>query len=75
MTAAKIAISIEGDVLRQARREVARGRAKSLSALITAAVDEKLRRDELAAILDVMDAELGKPKRSAITWAKRALRR
>lgn len=75
MTAAKVAISIEREILRQARREVARGHAKSLSALVTAAVDEKLRRDELATILDAMDAELGKPKKAAVAWARRALRR
>ena len=58
---AKVAVSIPAELLRLARREVAVGRAKSLSAFVSEAVDEKLRRDELRAILDAMDAEHGKP--------------
>jgi hypothetical protein len=63
------------EVLRLARKEVAAGRAKSLSALVSEAVDEKLRRDELSAILDAMDAEHGKPTKAATSWAKRVLKR
>jgi hypothetical protein len=55
--------------------EVAAGRAKSLSSFGAEAVDEKLRRDELAAILDAMDAEHGKPTKEATAWAKRVLER
>ena len=47
MTAAKIAITIPADTLQLAKRRVKSGRAKSLSALVAEAVDEKLRRDEL----------------------------
>lgn len=74
MTTAKVAISIPTDVLRQARDEVKAGRARSLSALVSEAVDEKLRRDELADILDAMDAEHGKPGAEARKWARRVLR-
>ncbi len=63
------------EVLRLAKREVAAGRAKSLSSFISEAVDEKLRRDELTAILDGMDAEYGEPSKAAKTWAKRVLKR
>lgn len=63
------------EVLRQAKKEVAAGRAKSLSAFVAEAVDEKLQRNELAAILDAMDAEHGKPSKKATEWAKRVLRR
>ena len=57
------------------RREVAAGRAKSLSSFISEAVDEKLRRDELTPILDGMDAEYGEPSKAAKTWEKRVLER
>jgi hypothetical protein len=63
------------DVLRLAKKEVAAGRAKSLSAFVAEAVDEKLRRDELAAILDAMDTEHGRPTKEATAWAKRVLKR
>jgi hypothetical protein len=74
MNAAKVALSMPAEVLRLAQ-EVAAGRAKSLSAFVAEAVDEKLRRAELAAILDAMDAEHGKPKKAATAWARRVLAR
>jgi hypothetical protein len=74
MTAAKVAITIPVDVLRLAQKEVGAGRAKSLSAFVSQAVDEKLRRDELIEILDTMDAEHGRPGKSARAWARRVLR-
>jgi hypothetical protein len=61
--------------LARAKGEVRSGRAKSLSALVTEAVDEKLARHELADILDAMDRECGRPGRAAETWAKRVLAR
>ena len=75
MNAAKVALSMPADVLRLAKREVAAGRAKSLSSFVSEAVDEKLRRDELGAILDAMDAERGKPNKAATAWARRVLKR
>ena len=75
MSTAKVALSIPEDVLEDARREVAAGRAKSLSAFVSAAMDEKLRRDELTAILDAMDAEHGRPSKAARAWARRVLGR
>ncbi len=75
MTAAKIAITIPVDTLDSAKKEVDAGRAKSLSAFVSEAVDEKLRRHELSEILDAMDAERGKPGKTARAWAKRVLAR
>lgn len=75
MNSAKVALSMPAEVLRLAKKEVAAGRAKSLSSFVSEAVDEKLRRDELAAILDTMDAEHGKPTKEATAWAKRVLKR
>lgn len=75
MHSAKVALSMPAEVLRLAKQEVAAGRAKSLSSFVSEAVDEKLRRDELGAILDAMDAEHGKPTKAATAWAKRILKR
>ncbi|MET0592021.1 MAG: hypothetical protein ABW133_04930 [Polyangiaceae bacterium] len=75
MTKSKVALTIPGDVLLLARREVKAGRAKSLSAFVSEAVDEKVRRDELSTILDAMDAEHGEPGKNARAWAKKVLRR
>jgi len=75
MNSAKVALSMPAEILRLAKREVAAGRAKSLSSFVADAVDEKLRRDELAAIRDAMDTEHGKPTKEATAWAKRVLKR
>jgi hypothetical protein len=75
MNSAKVAVSVPKDVLERAKVEVAAGRAKNLSALVSETLDERLRRDELDAILDAMDAEYGPPSKSAKAWAKRVLGR
>jgi Arc/MetJ-type ribon-helix-helix transcriptional regulator len=75
MTAAKVAVTIPADVLKLAREQVRAGRSKSLSALVSEAVNEKIRRNELAEILDAMDAEHGKPDGAARAWARRVLKR
>jgi hypothetical protein len=74
MNSAKVALSMPAEVLRLAKKEVAAGHAKSLSSFVTEAVDEKLRRDELSAILDALDAEHGKPTKAATAWARRVLK-
>jgi Arc/MetJ-type ribon-helix-helix transcriptional regulator len=73
MNTAKIAVSLPKDVLERAKAEVATGRAKNLSALVSETLDERLRRDELGAILEAMDAERGPVTKSARAWAKRVL--
>ncbi len=75
MTTAKVALTVPVDVLRLAKKEVRAGHAKSLSAFVSEAVSEKLRRSELSDILDAMDAEHGQPDQRARTWARRVLRR
>ena len=75
MNSAKVALSMPAEVLRLAKKEVAAGRAKSLSSFVSEAVDEKLRREELSAILDAMDEEHGEPTKAATAWAKRVLKR
>lgn len=75
MTMAKVALTIPADVLSLAKKKVRAGRAKSLSAFVSDALDEKLRRDELTEILDGMDAQHGKPGKAAQAWARRVLER
>ena len=75
MTASKVAISIPTEVLEAAKKEVEAGHATSLSALVSEAVDEKVRRNELAMLLDKLDAEHGPPSKSAKAWARRVLAR
>jgi hypothetical protein len=59
MNAAKIALSVPFEVLRLAKKEVAAGRAKSLSAFVS----------------EAMDVEYGRPTAAAKTWAKSVLKR
>jgi metal-responsive CopG/Arc/MetJ family transcriptional regulator len=75
MTAAKIAVSIPQDLLALAKRVVRAGKSPSLSALVTAAVSEKIERDTLTQILDQMDLTHGKPTKEATAWAKSVLKK
>ena len=75
MTTTKGALSISSTAIERAKKEVRSGRAKSLSAFVSEAVDEKLRRDELSDVLDAMDAEHGRPNKAARAWAKDLLSR
>ncbi len=75
MNAAKIAITVPAETLKLARKQVKAGHAKSLSALMTQALAEKVSRNELTEILDAMDREFGKPNQAAQAWAKRVIKR
>jgi len=70
LTTAKVALSIPTDALKQAKKQVSSGRAKSLSFYVS----ETLRRDELADVLDAMVRDLGEPRRADVAWAKRVLK-
>jgi Arc/MetJ-type ribon-helix-helix transcriptional regulator len=58
---AKIAISLPKPLADRARRAVRQGRAASVSAYVAAALEEKVKMDDLAALLDEMLAESGGP--------------
>jgi Arc/MetJ-type ribon-helix-helix transcriptional regulator len=60
-TTAKLAISLPRRLAEGARRAVKRGRSSSVSAYIAAAVEEKTKMDDLAALLDEMLADSGGP--------------
>ena len=63
MTAEKIAITVPSETLKQARRAVDQGRANSLSAYISAAIDQKTMLDDLESMLTEMLEETGGPLR------------
>jgi hypothetical protein len=75
MTAtAKLAISLPAPLAERARRAVRRGEAASLSAYVAKALEQKVRNDDLAAMLDEMLAETGGPMTAAERqWADREL--
>ena len=61
MTTAKIAISLPATIVERTRRAVRRGRAASVSAYVAAALEEKVKMDDLSALLCEMLAESGGP--------------
>lgn len=65
MTMSKIAVSLSDDLLARARGAVAKGRARSMSAYVAAALEEKVKLDELADMLGEMLAETGGPLTAA----------
>jgi Arc/MetJ-type ribon-helix-helix transcriptional regulator len=65
MTKLKIAVSLPRPLVEHARRAVAKGRAKSVSAYIAVALQEKAEADDLGAMLDGMLEENGGPPTAA----------
>jgi Arc/MetJ-type ribon-helix-helix transcriptional regulator len=55
----KIAVSLPRQLAQRARQAVRRGRARSVSAYVASALEEKVKLDELATLLDEMLAESG----------------
>ena len=65
MTSEKIAVSLPRPLAQQARRAVRQGRASSVSAYVAAALEEKVKLDELSRLLQDMLAESGGPLSAA----------
>ncbi|MGH9270629.1 MAG: toxin-antitoxin system antitoxin subunit [Ilumatobacteraceae bacterium] len=61
MTTSKIAVSLPPELVAQARRAVAERRASSVSAYVAAALEEKAKLDDLAALLENMLVATGGP--------------
>jgi hypothetical protein len=61
MTSMKVAVSLPRETFQRAKHAVRRGRAASLSAYVTAALDQKATLDELDDLLNEMLAETGGP--------------
>jgi Arc/MetJ-type ribon-helix-helix transcriptional regulator len=71
----KVTVSLTPDRIDAIRRAVAAGRAESISAYVSAAIDEHAERDTLTMLLDELDAELGPPPAPAERWADGAMAR
>jgi antitoxin ParD1/3/4 len=65
MTRSKIAVSLPTQLVEQAQRAVADGRAPSVSAYVARALQEQAKLDDLASMLDEMLAETGGPLTAA----------
>ncbi len=61
MNARKMAGSLPGALVEQARKAVKKGRAESVSAYVAAALEEKSKLDQLEELLRQMLAETGGP--------------
>lgn len=75
MTAAKIAITVPRPLLAKVRSAVKQGRAASVSAFVSQAVEQRVREDSLAALLEDLIERHGEPTREDKAWAKRVLAR
>jgi Arc/MetJ-type ribon-helix-helix transcriptional regulator len=61
MTRTKIAVTLPPSLVERARESVRQGRASSVSAYVAAALEEKVKSDDLAQLLDEMLAQTGGP--------------
>ena len=69
----KITVSLPDDLVEQARRAVAEGRANSVSAYVAEAMRARGGGEALSAILDDLDAQHGAPSEEQLAWADRQL--
>jgi hypothetical protein len=73
MQKARVTVSVRPAVLAKAERQVKRGKAKSVSAWVDAAMEEKARREDLAGLLAEMKAENGPATAKEEAWARAVL--
>ena len=73
MQRARVTVTVRREVLATAEKQVKRGRAKSVSAWVDSAMEEKARREDLAALLAEMKAENGPATKKEEEWARRVL--
>jgi Arc/MetJ-type ribon-helix-helix transcriptional regulator len=73
MQKARVTVTVRKEVLAKAERQVKKGRAKSVSAWVDSAMEEKARREELAALLAEMKAENGLASAKEEAWARAVL--
>lgn len=65
MTTGKIAVSLPVELVDQAHRAVAEGRAPSVSAYVARALQEQAKLDDLGSLLEEMLAQSGGPLTAA----------
>jgi Arc/MetJ-type ribon-helix-helix transcriptional regulator len=73
MQKARVTVTVGRDILAKVERQVRRGRARSVSAWVDAAMEEKARREDLAALLAEMKAENGPATAKEQAWARAVL--
>jgi hypothetical protein len=73
MQKARVTVTVRRDVLAKAERQVRKGRAKSVSAWVDSAMEEKARREDLAALLAEMKSEKGSATKEEEAWARDVL--
>jgi hypothetical protein len=73
MQKARVTVTVRREVLAKAERQVKRGSARSVSAWVDAAMEEKARREDLATLLSEMRAENGSPSAEEQAWARAVL--
>jgi hypothetical protein len=68
-TAAKLSISVPGDLAAEVRRRVG---ARGLSGFVARAIAHELEREQLGALLDELNRELGPVSKAALASARRS---
>ena len=66
-------VTVRREILAKAERQVRRGRAKSVSAWVDSAMEEKARREDLATLLAEMRAEGKAATAEEEAWARAVL--
>ena len=73
MPKARVTVTVRREVLAEAERQVRHGRARSVSAWVDSAMEEKARREDLASLLADMNAENGSATAKEEAWARDVL--
>jgi Arc/MetJ-type ribon-helix-helix transcriptional regulator len=73
MQKARVTVTVRREVLTEAERQVRKGRAKSVSAWVDSAMEEKAHREDLAALLAEMKAEGKAATAKEEAWARAVL--
>lgn len=73
MQKARVTVTVRREVLAKVERQVKKGRAKSMSAWVDSAMEEKARREELATLLAEMKAEGKAATAKEEAWARAVL--
>ncbi|MEB2314175.1 MAG: hypothetical protein OZ921_18445 [Sorangiineae bacterium] len=73
MQKARVTVTVRRQLLAKVERQVKGGRAKSVSAWVDSAMEEKARREDLAALLAEMRSENGPATKQEEQWARDVL--
>jgi len=67
----RVTITVPDDTLKHVQATVERGAAPSVSAYFARLAEERAHEDDLLALVDRLDAELGAPSPEDVAWASR----